>query len=118
MKLMLAEMRKNKGMTQDDLATSIGISKRIISSWERGETPMKLEDACIVSDFFMCSLDDFAGRTFDHAPKEKDTVIDALTANYNSMNASGRARLAETAEAMVRSGMYQKRGAAQVPSAS
>lgn len=33
----LKELRIRKNMTQDDLATRLGISRQAISKWERGE---------------------------------------------------------------------------------
>ena len=38
MELNLREIRKKKGMTQNELALAVGASKRQIGAWERGES--------------------------------------------------------------------------------
>lgn len=65
MKTNIKEMRKARKMTQDDLAGAIGVTKRIVSSWERDEVEITLEDACKVADVFNCTLDELAGRDFN-----------------------------------------------------
>lgn len=45
MDLQLKRLRKNSELTQTDLAERIGVSMRVISSWERQETELPLEDA-------------------------------------------------------------------------
>ncbi len=36
--LQIAELRKNKGLTQNDLGERLGVSFQAVSKWERGET--------------------------------------------------------------------------------
>lgn len=57
-------MRKARKMTQDDLAAAVGVTKRVVSSWERNESEITLEDACAIADVFSCTLDELAGRNF------------------------------------------------------
>lgn len=65
MKTNIKAMRKVRKMTQDDLAAEIGVTKRVISSWERNESEITLEDACAVANLFNCTLDELAGRDFN-----------------------------------------------------
>lgn len=50
-------------MTQSDLAQEIGSTRRVVSAYERGETPVPLDVACMMADAFGCTLDELAGRT-------------------------------------------------------
>ncbi len=45
--LKIAELRKNKGLTQSELGERVGVSFQAVSKWERGET---LPDTAILPD--------------------------------------------------------------------
>ena len=45
--LQIAELRKSKGLTQNDLGERLGVSFQAVSKWERGET---LPDTAILLD--------------------------------------------------------------------
>ena len=64
MQLRLKELRKKRGLNQSELAEAIGTTMRVVSSWERLETPIPLVDAAKIADFFDCTLDELAGRDF------------------------------------------------------
>ena len=55
--LQIAELRKNKGLTQNDLGERLGVSFQAVSKWERGET---LPDTTILPD-----LANVLGTTID-----------------------------------------------------
>ena len=83
----LAILRKNKGLTQDELAKAIGVSRQAVYKWESGasypEAPKLLE----IKALFGISLDDLFDDSFEVAapekkrkPREKkDTVTEKLT---------------------------------------
>lgn len=62
MNLQLRKYRKQYSMTQGELAKKVGTTLRVISAWERGETPLPLADAARIADVFAVSLDELAGR--------------------------------------------------------
>lgn len=66
MKLLLKELRKQKGITQEELAKGVGQSKRVVGSWERLETQISLDDACRVCDALGCTPNDLCGWYIDH----------------------------------------------------
>ena len=59
--LMLKTFRKLKRMTQEELASLVGVSARKLASWERGETNILFEDACKCCLVLGCTPNDLCG---------------------------------------------------------
>lgn len=55
--------RQAAGLTQEQLAAAIGVSRQTVAKWEAGETSPDLEHAAALADALGCSLDALA--TFD-----------------------------------------------------
>ena len=51
-------LRKQKGLSQDELGSKLNVSRQTISKWELGETTPELEKLIALSDFFQISLDE------------------------------------------------------------
>ena len=54
----LQELRKQKGLTQEELAQALYISRTAVSKWESGRGVPNLESLKAVSAFFSVSIDD------------------------------------------------------------
>lgn len=54
----LQELRKSRGMTQEELAEVLFVSRTAISKWESGRGMPNIESLKAISKFFMVSLDD------------------------------------------------------------
>ena len=54
----LQELRKAKGMTQEDLAQSLYVSRTAISKWESGRGYPNIDSLKAISKFFGVSIDD------------------------------------------------------------
>ena len=54
----LNQLRKLSGMTQEQLAEKLNVSRQTISKWESGGTSPDLESIVKVSKLFHVSLDD------------------------------------------------------------
>ena len=54
----LQELRKNKGLTQEELAESLYISRTAVSKWESGRGMPSIESLKAISKFFAVTLDD------------------------------------------------------------
>ncbi len=52
------ELRKNMGLSQEDLAKDLGISRQTISSIERGRYNPSLELAFTISNYFKTTIED------------------------------------------------------------
>lgn len=54
----LQELRKNKGLTQEELAESLYISRTAVSKWESGRGMPSIESLKAISKFFSVTLDE------------------------------------------------------------
>ena len=52
----LKELRKRKNLTQKELADNLGISKRTLRYWEKGEAQIKPNKAQALADYFGVSV--------------------------------------------------------------
>ena len=58
MKYMLAGFRKERGMTQRELADALGESRRNVEDWERGRRLPRVDKAVRIAGFFDASVED------------------------------------------------------------
>ena len=71
---ILKELRRDRGLTQKDVAEALGISGPQYSMYETGVRPMRIELLCRLADLLKTSTDYILGRTENsvpHSPKEK-----------------------------------------------
>lgn len=52
----LKELRKEKKLTQEELASEIGVNEKTISRWENGESAIKSDKAQALADYFGVSV--------------------------------------------------------------
>ena len=57
-------LRKEKNMTQRQLATKIGVDRTSLSSYEQSKRMPDIFTLCKMADVFEISLDDLVGRKF------------------------------------------------------
>lgn len=58
-------LRESAGMTQEELGTAVGVSDKVVSKWECGETKPSVEILPALADVFGVNIDDLYGRTHD-----------------------------------------------------
>lgn len=89
---MLIYLRKRAGMTQQDLAEILGLSKSMISMYERGERHPSYEMLEAIADSFNVDMDFLTGRAkqplsdramtfaamYDELDESSQNVIDAM----------------------------------------
>ena len=75
-------LRKEKGMTQQEMANIFQKSRQAISSYETQEREPEYDFLCKMADYFDVSSDYLLGRTNDRNPKN-DTVINDFNKNYD-----------------------------------
>ncbi|HFR3948789.1 helix-turn-helix domain-containing protein [Streptococcus suis] len=69
----LKELRKEKKLTQEELASEIGVSKITILRWENGERQIKPDKAQALADYFGVSVGYLLG--YSENPKRYDDEI-------------------------------------------
>ena len=77
----IKKMREKAGMDQQQVADSLGVTKRRYGGWEREEREINLRDAIRLADLFGCTLDELAGRDWPRIEasltEEERTLVDA-----------------------------------------
>ena len=61
---ILTQKRKEKGLTQDDLASYVGVSKASVSKWETGQSFPDILLLPILATYFNISIDELIGQHF------------------------------------------------------
>ena len=76
----LQALRKNRGLTQEELAEALYVSRTAVSKWESGRGMPNIESLKAISKFFSVTLDDLlSGEELlviaedDHKQKEMHT---------------------------------------------
>lgn len=54
----LYELRKQKGLSQEELANRLNVSRQTVSKWEVGESTPDMEKLVAISELFDISLDE------------------------------------------------------------
>ena len=66
----LMELRKKNGLSQEDLANKLNITRQTVSKWELEQTSPSLKDLKNISDFFNISLDELTSNDINISTKE------------------------------------------------
>lgn len=94
MNLQLERLRKEAGYkSRREMAENSEFNERQIKAWECGERNLKLSDACLLADFFHCTLDELAGRDF-HQAEYSDPRQQVLNHCYGQLNDKSKSELA------------------------
>ena len=64
----LTNLRKARGMTQEELSEAIGITRQTISKWELDTPTPDLDYLCKLCDLFGCTADYLLGRSASPLP--------------------------------------------------
>lgn len=70
--LKLQTLRKKAGMSQEDLASLLGVSRQAISKWERSEALPDLYNAKKIAEVFNITLDDLMDIEIKSIDKDKE----------------------------------------------
>ena len=58
----LYELRKKSGLSQEELAEKIGVSRQAVSKWERAETSPDTDNLIALANLYNVSLDELIGK--------------------------------------------------------
>ena len=59
---VLADLRKNQGLTQDEMAAKLYVTRQAVSRWENGETTPNTETLKLISREFDVSINTLLGQ--------------------------------------------------------
>lgn len=83
-------LRKSKGISQEDLADQIGVSRQAISKWESGQSTPELDKILLLSEFFEVTTDYLLKGVRQPEKNNKDTVDAGIfVAAASAMNLIG-----------------------------
>lgn len=68
----LLDLRKKKGLSQEELGGALNVSRQTISKWEGGQSYPDFEKLILLSDFFDITLDELMKDTDVQNIKERD----------------------------------------------
>lgn len=84
---IIAELRADKGMNQEQLATVLNVSRSTLANWEVGNRSIDVETLVVIADYFGVSCDYLLGRTkykYNFA-LENAKNVDAIMSIYESL---------------------------------
>ena len=106
MKEQLQQLRKSRGLTQDDLAEILGISLSSYQKYERDAISPSYETLCKIADFYHVTTDYLLGREpatdpFDmlQLPEDQKSVLERFASFPNDVRAIILDAIKELAEA-------------------
>lgn len=85
----IQHLRKTKGVSQEELADKIGVSRQAVSKWENGQSVPDIEKIILLSDYFETTTD-FLLKGIEPAPeleKKYDAAVFTLVGTI--LNAIG-----------------------------
>ena len=59
----LITLRKQQGLSQEQLGSKLGVTRQTVSKWELGITTPEMDKLMLLSDLFQISIDELVGRT-------------------------------------------------------
>lgn len=71
----LYELRKQKGLSQEELAGRLNVSRQTISKWEVGESAPDMDNLVSISELFGVSLDELV---LDKTPEKEQPSVQVL----------------------------------------
>ncbi|MBR5662775.1 MAG: helix-turn-helix transcriptional regulator [Bacilli bacterium] len=75
----ISELRKKKGLSQEELAEKIGVARQTISKWELGETSPDIKQSKELSKIFNVSLDELTDNDIKDILVEKTSNTEKLS---------------------------------------
>lgn len=84
----IAFLRKQKGMTQEELAAALGVTNQSVSKWENNICCPDIQLLPEIAKLFNVSADKLLGH---ETPSENEDIILLLREKFNALSESGKA---------------------------
>lgn len=85
----IKEHRKEKGLSQDDLAEKIYVSRQTISNWETGRTYPDVQSLLLLSNVFEVTVDSLIKGDVEAMAKAMDEAVKKYNALSTAAVVSG-----------------------------
>ena len=108
MKLQLKRIRKEKKLSQTQLANMIGANLRTIGAWERGETMMSIEQLCRCCEILGATPNEMTGWYIEHPEDAPGTAAgadprrQAMIESYDALTDDGKTLASEMVASVAR----------------
>lgn len=80
MKLMLQELRKAAGLSQQEIAEALCMPRRTYGSYERGERSINLNFAAVICNVLGCTPNDLVGWPIDGLTSDESDLVKSYKA--------------------------------------
>lgn len=112
--IRLKELRRLKGINQDEVASAIGLSRAAYTNLENGKRETNFTTLVTLADFFGVTVDYLLGREEKTVPADggedvKSVFPEVFIKAYQELNDEGREKVIEYATDLAASGRYRKK---------
>lgn len=90
----IQSLRKSKGMSQEELADAVGVSRQAVSKWESEQATPDLEKVVIMSDIFEVTTDYLLKGIEPVKTDDHKTMADVIDQKVLTEKNSSRAKTA------------------------
>ena len=90
--VVISKLRKEKGLTQKDLADKLNISDKAVSRWETGGSSPNMEMLLRISQFFNVPLNDLITARVSSDDKD-DNLVKEIIQEFSEMNKRNSKRI-------------------------
>ncbi|WP_455599606.1 helix-turn-helix transcriptional regulator [Cloacibacillus sp.] len=107
----IKKLRKEKGLTQTDLAKKVGVTMQAISHYETNRANPSMENLRRIAATLGCSVSDLADLPADTPTEEQPpavSLLERIDAAANKLNAPGQAVAADFVEGLAEVPKYQR----------
>ena len=84
----LIELRKSKGLSQDELGNALGVSRQTISKWELAQSYPDFQRLVLLSDYFGLSLDTLVNDIDVQDVRSKNLSEKQLSSIYEDISSA------------------------------
>ena len=82
----LINLRKTKGMSQEELGAELKVSRQTISKWESGQSYPDFQRLVLLSDYFGLTLDELVKDIDVQEVRDKNISNEKINSIYNDIN--------------------------------
>lgn len=82
----LINLRKSKGLSQEELGNELKVSRQTVSKWESGQSYPDFQRLVLLSDYFGLTLDELVKDIDVQEVRDKNISSEKINSIYNDVN--------------------------------